>query len=110
MISIKLELRPMSINKAFQGRRFMTKEYKDWIKEGLFLLPKKKCASGIVEVSIVFYMRHPKKADIDNPIKTVVDLLVKKGYIDDDVYIYELHVRKEKNEIESIDVEIYELE
>ena len=37
----KINIKPFSINKAFKGRRFKTNECNIFIKEVLFLLPKK---------------------------------------------------------------------
>ena len=37
---MKIEIKPLSINKCFQGRRFKTNDYKNYEKELLLKLPK----------------------------------------------------------------------
>lgn len=109
MIQVHLPLKPMSVNKAWQGRRFATPIYKKWRVDGLLLLPNKNAMVGLLELSVTFYMKNVGRCDIDNPLKAVLDLLQKKGYYKNDSQIYELHVYKVKSEEEGIDVEIYSL-
>lgn len=89
MISIKIK--PLSINKCFQGRRFKTKDYKIYEKELMYKLPNKvpyfKRMGINVEVGVNTLF------DIDNAIKPLLDILQKKyGFNDRD--IYELNVKK----------------
>ena len=107
---IIVDLPPLSINKAWQGRRYKTKEYVNWLKDGLLLLPKRAMITEPVEVCLTFYMRHVNQADVDNPVKTCLDLMVKRGYLKDDVQVQSLHVYKEKAETEGIKIEIRELQ
>jgi len=109
MSSTTINLAPLSVNKAWQGRRFRTKEYKDWTETGLWLLKKHKKYTGIVGVDIIFYMKNYKLADIDNPLKAFFDLIVKAGLIEDDRYIEEMTVRKEKSKVNQISFEIYKI-
>ena len=103
---IIVNLPPLSINKAWQGRRYKTKEYNNWLKDGLRLLPKREMIIDDVEIELTFYMKYPKKSDVDNPIKTCLDLIVKKGYLKDDVQVQSLHIYKEKSENEMIKIVI----
>lgn len=87
---IKLEIKPLSVNKAFQGRRFKTNDYKKFEKQMLLLLPKlKKELTGSLKIELE-YGFSSKLSDIDNPCKLVLDCLVKK-YGFDDRQIYELN-------------------
>lgn len=108
-IEIIVELPPLSVNKAWQGRRYKTKEYNNWLKDGLRLLPKREMIIEDVEVCLTFYMRNSARADVDNPIKTCLDLLVKRGYLKDDVQVQSLYVYKEKSQKERIKIEIREI-
>lgn len=89
-----LQLEPLSINTAFQGRRYKTLKYNEWLHEGLWLLKTSgiKKVKGKVAIDIIFYTN--KARDIDNNIKTFLDLLVKADIIEDDRYVYELNVKK----------------
>jgi Holliday junction resolvase RusA-like endonuclease len=109
MIDIIVEVPPLSINKAWQGRRYKTPLYNDWLRHGLYTLPRSDIILGSVEVWLTFGMRYPKKADVDNPIKCCLDLLVKRGYLEDDVQVQSLHVTKEKAEKEYTKIKILEL-
>lgn len=100
---------PLSVNKVWQGRRFKTKLYKDWEKDALKSMPKREMIMGDILVRLFFYMRYPKKADIDNPIKMALDLLTKRGWIEDDRKIFVLNVYKIKSKEEKIKVEIFQL-
>ena len=94
----------MSVNQIFQGRRFKTKEYKKWRKDGLLILPKKKMIEGDVMVELRFGVKYPKKLDVDNLCKGTLDLIVEKGYIEDDRKINLLVASKFKTEKEMIKI------
>lgn len=89
---IKIDIDPLSVNSAFQGRRFKTPKYNDWITEGLWILKGMEKQKKPYKIRIQFYMS--KLMDIDNPIKALLDLLVKAEIIEDDRYIEELYVKK----------------
>ena len=89
----KINIVPLSVNKAFQGRRFKTKEYDIYINNMLYLLPH---IDFIPENNIKLFIEFgfsSKLSDLDNPLKPFIDCLVKK-YGVDDRYITELNVRK----------------
>jgi len=91
---IKLNIKPLSVNKAFQGRRFKTNDYKKFERVMLMMLPTiNKDLTGDLKVCIN-YGFSSKLSDIDNPCKLVLDCLVKK-YNFDDRQIYELNQKKE---------------
>ena len=90
----KLNIKPLSVNQAWQGKRFKTPKYNKFQREMLSMLPKLKCDfTGNLKVSI-HYGFSSKLSDIDNPCKLVLDCLVKK-YDFDDRQIYELIQTKE---------------
>lgn len=90
---IKLNIKALSVNKAFQGRRFKTPEYNKFISNMMFVLPKlKDVPTKDIRLKIEFGYSS-KLSDIDNGLKTFLDCLVKK-YGFDDRYIIELFVTK----------------
>lgn len=99
----------MSVNIAWQGKRYRTPEYKKYTEEMLYLLPKKEMIVGQVGIFLFFYIKNPKQCDLDNFIKPVIDILVKKEYIKDDRYIYFLQAHKEESERNLIKIEIVKL-
>lgn len=106
----KIRIKPLSVNSAFQGKRFKTPKYKAFEKEMLITLPNlKQDFTGQLKVTIQ-YGFSSKLSDIDNPCKLVLDCLVKK-YGFDDRQIYELVQTKEivKKGFEYIDFEITKL-
>ncbi len=84
----------MSVNKAWQGKRFKTKEYKAYERELLYTLPKIELPEPPYSVSYSFGFSN-SASDIDNPVKLLQDILQKKyGFNDRD--ILEMYVRKHK--------------
>lgn len=91
---IRIDLKPLSVNKAWQGKRFKTTDYHKFQKSMLLMLPKlKNDFKGNLRVEIK-YGFSSKLADIDNPCKLVLDCLVKK-YGFDDRQIFQLYQEKE---------------
>lgn len=92
---MKLNIKPLSINCAFKGRRFKTKEYDNFIKIMLVILPNSVKIDSKAYLSLRITFGYSSRAsDIDNALKTFIDCLVKK-YGFDDRNIYELNVKKE---------------
>lgn len=89
-----LNIKPLSVNEAFQGKRFKTDKYNDFIQKMHFLLPKEIEISDKKNIKIAIEFGFSSKAsDIDNCCKSFLDCLVKK-YKFDDRNIYEMHVFK----------------
>jgi Holliday junction resolvase RusA-like endonuclease len=90
---IKLNIKPLSINAAFQGKRFKTPLYKAYETKMLLMLPKSigKIPDQI-EVNITFGFSN-KSSDIDNGVKPFLDILQKK-YRFNDSQIYRLNIHK----------------
>ena len=89
----KLNIKPLSVNQAWQGRRFKTPKYNKYINDVCMLLPRSKMPNGKMSLEIVFGLSS-RAADIDNPLKCFIDCLQKK-YEFDDKMIYRLVVEKE---------------
>jgi Holliday junction resolvase RusA-like endonuclease len=89
-----IQIKPLSVNEAFQGRRFKTDKYKQWIQNSiiqlkLILIPE----SQKLKLIVVFGVSN-KASDIDNPLKPLLDLIQKKYGINDNRF-YKLEVTKE---------------
>lgn len=93
MVEQNTPIKPLSVNKAWQGKRFKTKDYLQYEKQVLFLLPKIIIPDGKLLLEITFGMSN-KASDIDNPLKPFLDILQKK-YNFDDKQVYKLIVNKE---------------
>lgn len=90
-----IKAKPLSINKAYRGRRFATKDLHDYQKEVTYQLPKLKIPTGKLSVKYVFGCSS-KGSDGDNLIKAFQDCLAEHyGFNDNRIY---------KWEVEKIDV------
>jgi len=104
---MRISIKPLSVNKAFQGRRFKTQDYKKYEEAVLMLLPPLKIEfKAPLSLEIIFGFSS-SRSDIDNPLKPLLDCLTKKYGFDDRI-IYELKVKKEivKKGQEFIDIKI----
>ena len=79
---MKLDIKPLSVNDAWQGRRFKTKEYNKYIVDVLRILKPFKVPSGNLELYLKFGFSS-ESSDFDNPIKCFVDCLQKKYNFND---------------------------
>lgn len=88
----RIEIKPLSVNNAWQGRRFKTPKYKSFEKELLLKLPTKIEHFDKMDIDITIGVC--KLFDIDNCIKPFLDVLQKKyGFNDRNIYL--LSVKKE---------------
>ena len=103
---IELNIKPLSVNSAWQGKRFKTPAYKKYEKLVLMMLPKQTIPKAPYILNLEFYFSN-STSDIDNPIKLISDIIQKK-YSINDRDIYELHVKKfvVKKGLEKIKFEI----
>lgn len=110
MINVEIPVKPLSVNKAFQGRRFKTKDCKDFERDVSLFLPPKKMIAGDVEMVLEFYLKNHRRTDVSNLVKILEDILVKRGYIEDDRKIYHLDLYKYEAEEDSINIYINKYE
>lgn len=91
----KINIKPLSVNEAFKGKKTRTEKYNVFIRNMMLLLPKTINIPDVRNVKLAIeFGFSSKNSDIDNCCKSFLDCLVKK-YKVDDRYIYELHVFKE---------------
>lgn len=91
---IKVDIKPLSVNQVWQGKRFKTPAYKVYEQELLLILPRLTVPKGPLKAFYEFGQSNVM-ADWDNPVKPFQDVLQKK-YNFDDRYIIEATVKKVK--------------
>lgn len=90
-MQINIQIKPLSVNECWQGKRYKTPAYNRYEKAVLLLLPKAEIIN-VERIEIEFGVSS-KLADIDNPVKPILDILQKKyGFNDRD--IFELTIKK----------------
>ena len=93
MIQFKINEKPLSVNQAWQGKRFKTPIYKAYEKEMLLRMPAGKIETDQMLRVEFFFGFSNKASDLDNPVKLLLDISQKK-YGFNDSNVYELNVRK----------------
>ena len=89
-----VKIKALSVNEAWQGRRFKTKKYKSYAQELSMLLPKTSIPEGNLMVFYEFGVSN-MASDWDNMIKAFQDVISSR-YGFNDNKIIEGHVRKIK--------------
>ena len=79
---MRISIKPLSVNKAWRGRRFKTDEYKRYERDVLLLLRPMAVPPGDLFLKLVFGFSS-KLSDFDNPVKPFVDCLQKKYKFND---------------------------
>lgn len=94
LFSSKINVKPLSVNQAWMGRKFKTKAYLAYEKECLALLPVEPVNWDKVPLELSLTVGFSNMAsDVDNVVKPFVDILQKK-YNFNDKYILRLIVEK----------------
>jgi len=107
-MQIELNHKPLSVNEAWQGRRFKTDAYKAFETLILLSLPKlKEPIPDMIRIEFHFGFSS-RSADVDNPVKPILDILQKK-YKFNDRDVWEITSRKSivKKGKEFINIGIY---
>ena len=93
---MRIRTKPISINECWTWRRFKTPKYKQYEEEVMLLIRDTSLVDvkewQPLKVSIVFWLSS-KNADIDNPIKPILDIF-QKVYGFNDKQVYKLEVSK----------------
>ena len=109
-MKFKIALKPLSVNKAYSGRHHKTAACRQYERKLFYLLGKPKLLDyKYYCVNYNFYLVNFSRADGDNCIKVLQDMIVKKGFIRDDRYIVEWHVFKWPALEDRIEIEIKEV-
>ena len=101
-----LSIKPLSINAAFQGRRFKTKECNAYCKALALMLPNTRVESEYYELHFRFYLKNFAMTDEDNCIKVLQDCMVKKGIISDDRRIIKHVIEKFPSKTDYVEYEV----
>ena len=104
----QLQGKPISLNAAFQGRRFKTADCKQYESDVMKQLVWRPMIKGWVMIDLLFYLPASSYAlsDISNLVKILEDCIVKKGYIEDDRKVVEMRTRKTRSENARVEVYI----
>ena len=106
MIKAKIHIKPLSVNKVWQGRRFKTKDYKQYEELVTLALPNGKLGIPVGEaLSLELTVGlSSKNADLDNVCKPFLDILQKKYKFNDrrvyNIIMTKMSVAKGKEFIE----------
>lgn len=90
----KLDIKPMSVNTAYTGKRYKTDAYRAYFKLVSYSLKKFILPKPPLSVYYEFGFSN-EASDIDNPVKLFQDILQKKyNFNDKDVYkmVVEKHI------------------
>jgi Holliday junction resolvase RusA-like endonuclease len=90
---VLINIKPLSVNECWQGKRFKTPKYKSYEKQLLYTLPPLKLPQPPFHLILKFGFSS-KLADWDNPVKPFQDILQKK-YKFDDRDVFKATVEKE---------------
>lgn len=74
---IRVNIKPLSVNEAWKGRRFKTDKYGIYQNTLLWILPKIKIPPPPYEIHFRFGFSNAS-SDWDNPVKPTQDILAKK--------------------------------
>ena len=84
---IRINIKPLSVNDAWQGRRFRSKKYQQYKRDLSFLLPKLDISNKGHKVFVLNVGFSSRGCDLDNIIKPFLDVVSKKyGFNDNQVY------------------------
>lgn len=89
---IEIKIKPLSVNQAWQGRRYKTTKYTKYERDLLLMLPKLNDLEPPFAIDVTFFFSNVL-SDIDNPLKPMLDVIQKK-YSINDRDVYELNVKK----------------
>lgn len=92
MEEVTIRVKPLSVNDAWQGKRFKTKVYLAYEKLLMYSMPRIQVPPPPLRIEFTFGFSN-KGSDWDNPIKPLQDILQKK-YGFDDKDVFEATVRK----------------
>ena len=76
----RVDIKPMSVNEAWQGRRYRSKKYVQYCANLLLMLPRLTVPKTNLEINFIFGIT--AISDIDNPLKLILDIFQKKYNFD----------------------------
>ncbi len=106
---MRLDIKPLSTNESWKGRRFKSDKYKKYINDMMFLLRPVKIPPGYLELYLKFGFSD-SKSDLDNPLKPFIDCLEKKYGFNDKLIkrlIVEVEDVKKGHEFIEWDIKVF---
>ena len=101
-----IKIKPLSVNKAWKGRRYKTQEYKNYEKTLLWTLPRIKIPDPPYFISYIFGFSS-SLSDADNPVKPFQDVISKKyGFNDKLIKKFLVEVKDVKKGEEFVEFKI----
>ena len=91
---IELKIKPLSVNEAWQGRRFKTYKYEQYEKEVIWSLPPITLPEPPFHITFKWGFSN-MRSDVDNPTKNFMDCLSKK-YRFNDADVHKITAEKVK--------------
>lgn len=92
-MEIKVDIKAMTVNQCWRGRRYKTKLYEEYENKLNSLLPNNIIIEDKRPLRLNIEFGISKLQDIDNGLKPLIDILQKK-YTFNDRYIMELNIKK----------------
>lgn len=106
---MRLNIKPLTVNQAWKGKRYKTPKYNIYTRNVLMLLPSMTVPEGELELYLKFGFSN-SASDFDNPVKCFVDCLQKKyGFNDKMIKRCLIEVDKVKKGDEYIEFDIKEM-
>ena len=103
---MRVDIKPLSVNQAWQGKRFKTPAYKRYERDVLLMLKPMDIPDGDLAIEITYGFSN-RQSDVDNPTKLLIDILQKKyGFNDSRVTRLNLIKQQVKKGYEYIDFQI----
>jgi len=91
--SVRINIKPLSVNRAWQGKKFKTPAYTAYQRNVLLMLPNDLIIpESPLSVTLLLGFSSTL-SDLDNPVKMILDILQKK-YNFDDKDIFHLSISK----------------
>ena len=87
-----VQIKALSVNQLYSGRRYKTEKYKQYKKDLLIQLSKIYIPDGKIDLNVTFYLSNPRQ-DIDGCLKGFIDIL-QSAYGFDDSRIYRVTATK----------------
>lgn len=93
---IKIPICPISINTAWQGRRFKTPKYIQYEEDvkNILLQYRRVYFDSWVLLAYKFWIKNYKMTDVGNLEKALTDIVVSSGILKDDRYIKKITLEK----------------
>ena len=89
---VRIDLKPLSVNDAYRGRRFATRDLAQYKEELGWLLPKMEVPKGPLFVHYRFGVSSGR-SDVDNLVKCLQDAIADR-YGFNDMLIYRIEMEK----------------